>query len=280
RRRPLFRGHVPSPPECAYAVMPKTGPTTRPDGAATVARPAISPPATPPAAAPQPEGVPPEGPVIGRAASAAETRAARTARTGRGAAGSGYGQCPRRGGRVRGPPRPGGARVAVREPAREAARGARRGPGAGVDHAHQDNWHYPGASAHPNKAFRVSRYGLSVQRSEMRARVPRVSSDVTTGGNGSGEAGEAAPDAGARPAGAAAPTGETTAPAATAPDTGTGPGGEDRPGGENGDGAAARERTGVCALAGCTEPLPPHGRGRPPKYCSKAHADQASRDRR
>lgn len=38
--------------------------------------------------------------MIGRAASAAETRAARTACTGRGAAGSGYGQCPRRGGRV------------------------------------------------------------------------------------------------------------------------------------------------------------------------------------
>ncbi|MFI0369708.1 hypothetical protein ACH35V_17695 [Actinomadura sp. 1N219] len=37
---------------------------------------------------------------------------------------------------------------------------------------------------------------------------------------------------------------------------------------------------GECALAGCTQPLPPPGRGRPAKYCSKAHADQASRDRR
>ncbi|TMQ91689.1 hypothetical protein ETD83_29760 [Actinomadura soli] len=37
---------------------------------------------------------------------------------------------------------------------------------------------------------------------------------------------------------------------------------------------------GECALAGCTQPLPPPGRGRPAKYCGKAHADQASRDRR
>ncbi|MGH3242393.1 MAG: hypothetical protein ACRDNL_18600, partial [Spirillospora sp.] len=37
---------------------------------------------------------------------------------------------------------------------------------------------------------------------------------------------------------------------------------------------------GECALAGCTLPLPPPGRGRPAKYCGKAHADQASRDRR
>ncbi|MEV5830196.1 hypothetical protein AB0L25_31965 [Spirillospora sp. NPDC052242] len=44
--------------------------------------------------------------------------------------------------------------------------------------------------------------------------------------------------------------------------------------------ASARASAGECALAGCTEPLPAHGRGRPPKYCSKAHADQASRDRR
>ncbi|GAB2830205.1 hypothetical protein GCM10022221_31140 [Actinocorallia aurea] len=37
---------------------------------------------------------------------------------------------------------------------------------------------------------------------------------------------------------------------------------------------------GVCGLDGCELPLPPAGRGRPPKYCSKAHADQASRERR
>src|SRR5690348_2573017 len=45
-------------------------------------------------------------------------------------------------------------------------------------------------------------------------------------------------------------------------------------------GPVAVER-GVCALEGCVLPLPPmEGRGRRPKYCSKAHADQASRDRR
>jgi hypothetical protein len=58
--------------------------------------------------------------------------------------------------------------------------------------------------------------------------------------------------------------------------------------GASGDTPAEQDPAAICALEGCDQPLPErpldeHGRRRPgrrPRYCSKAHADQASRQRR
>lgn len=82
----------------------------------------------------------------------------------------------------------------------------------------------------------------------------------------------------------AQPSPGTTTPAAPAdPAEGGSLAGDAQEGEADGRGEAEISESasaGECALAGCTEPLPARGRGRPAKYCSKAHADQASRDRR
>ncbi|MGW5417626.1 hypothetical protein, partial [Actinomadura geliboluensis] len=76
----------------------------------------------------------------------------------------------------------------------------------------------------------------------------------------------------------AQPSPGTTTPAAPAdPAEGGSLAGDAQEGEADGRGEAEISESasaGECALAGCTEPLPARGRGRPAKYCSKAHADR------